>query len=67
MRIFYLERTEDETGISGTGRVVEGIIWTSGKVSMQWLVKPYGRNDYDSLQDMIDVHGHSGKTVIKFE
>ena len=27
MKIFYLKRTEDESGVSGTGRVAQGFIF----------------------------------------
>ena len=32
MKIFYLNRTEDESGISGTGRVAQGFVFDNGKV-----------------------------------
>ena len=32
MKVFYLNRVEDESGISGTGRVAQGFIFDNGKV-----------------------------------
>ena len=31
MKIFYLNRTEDESGVSGTGRVAQGFIFDNGR------------------------------------
>jgi len=33
---FYLNRIKDETGISRTGRVLEGVLTQSGKVFVEW-------------------------------
>ena len=33
MRRFYLQRDEDATGISGTGKVAEGILFSTGWVA----------------------------------
>ena len=35
MKIFYLKRTEDETGVSGTGRVAQGFVFDNGSPSTQ--------------------------------
>jgi len=37
MKIFYLKRVEDESGISGTGRIAQGAIFDNGKVALTWL------------------------------
>jgi len=34
MRTFFLERIEDETGISGTGIVAEGVEFSDGQIAM---------------------------------
>ena len=31
MKMFYLKRGEDESGVSGTGRVAQGFIFDNGK------------------------------------
>jgi hypothetical protein len=36
MRSFEMYREEDETGISGTGKVVEGVIFSSGETVVKW-------------------------------
>ena len=37
MKMFYLKRGEDESGVSGTGRVAQGFIFDNGKVAVTWL------------------------------
>jgi hypothetical protein len=37
MKIFYLKRVEDESGVSGTGRIAQGFIFDNGKVALTWL------------------------------
>lgn len=39
MRTFELHRVEDETGISGTGIVAEGVIFGDGTCAMRWRTK----------------------------
>ena len=38
MKIFYLNRTEDESGISGTGRVAQGFVFDNGRVAVTCLI-----------------------------
>ena len=63
-RRFLLYRKIDETGISGAGVVAEGIQWTCGKCSLCWLTDVSSVAVYDSLDDVIAIHGHGGKTII---
>jgi hypothetical protein len=35
-RLFTLERKTDETGVSGTGRVLDGVIFHTGQVVVCW-------------------------------
>jgi hypothetical protein len=44
MKPFWLERVEDESGVSGVGRVAEGVIFSSGWCAVTWLTEhPKGR------------------------
>lgn len=36
-KLFYLHRVEDDSGISGTGRIAQGVIFDNGKVALTWL------------------------------
>ncbi len=36
MKQFHLVRTEDESGVSGTGYVAEGVIFSNGWCVLRW-------------------------------
>ena len=74
-RRFVLDRDVDETGVSGTGVVAEGIEFSDGVVSLRWLVPPgvpghgfptsvvFHDNGIDSV---VAIPGHNGKTRIRY-
>lgn len=64
MRRFVLNRVEDETGISGTGLVAEGVHFTDGTAVMRWATEVTSFGFYDSMDSLIKIHGHNGKTKI---
>ncbi len=68
MRTFDLYREEDVNGISGTGYVAEGAQFFDGSIAMRWCVpgKPHTTTIYHSVLDVIDIHGHDGRTVVKW-
>jgi hypothetical protein len=66
VRNFVLVRDKDVTGRSGTGIVAEGVVFMDGIVILKWLCEPYALGIYESLEDMISVHGHEGLTHIEY-
>ena len=66
MRRFHFERAEDASGVSGCGRVAEGVIFSNGKVALEWLSAHASTALYDCLADVEYIHGHEGKTKIVF-
>jgi hypothetical protein len=67
MKIFYLNRTEDESGISGTGRVAQGFVFDNGKVAVTWLSEHPSVTIYDNIGEVHAIHGHGGKTELMME
>ena len=67
MKIFYLKRTEDESGVSGTGRIAQGFIFDNGKVALTWLSEHPSVTVYDSIGEVHAIHGHGGKTEVVME
>ena len=67
MKMFYLKRAEDESGVSGTGRVAQGFVFDNGKVAVTWLSEHPSVTVYDSLGEVTAIHGHGGKTEIVME
>lgn len=66
MRRFYLTRDEDVSGVSGTGRVAEGVEWEDGKVSVSWLSRYHIVETIDNIHTCEAVHGHGGKTKVEW-
>ena len=64
MRRFHFNRTEDTSGISGTGRVAEGVLFDNGLISLSWLSLHKCVNIYASYAEMMAVHGHDGDTEL---
>ena len=64
MRLFRLERDEDESGMSGVGVVAMGAEYPSGRCVMEWIVPPFTMGWYQAVQDVETVHGHQGKTRV---
>ena len=67
MKIFYLNRTEDESGVSGTGRIAQGFIFDNGKVCLTWLSEHPSVTVYDNIGEVRAIHGHAGKTELIME
>lgn len=67
MKTFYLVRTEDVHGNSGTGIVAEGIIFDNGMVAMTWLSDIPTVTNFRRIQDVAKLHGHEGKTTVVVE
>jgi hypothetical protein len=66
MKTFILHRKEDETGISGIGDVAEGIQFNSGEVAMKWSTDTSSIAIYKSIEDVITLHGHQGRTEVRW-
>jgi len=64
MKMFYLKRAEDESGVSGTGRVAQGFIFDNGKVAVTWLSEHPSVTVYDNIGEVTAIHGHGGKTEV---
>lgn len=67
-RRFVLDRDEDVTGVSGVGVVAEGVEFSSGVVSLQWVGGwPSSVVHYERGMDSVrHVHGHDGRTRVRF-
>lgn len=62
MRRFYLDRVEDESGVSGTGKVAEGTEFSNGLVALTWRRSLTSMSWFQSIADCMAIHGHEGKT-----
>lgn len=72
MRTFEMVRKEDESGVSGTGKVLEGVVFSDGITVGRWVSdKSPARSTtfYNSFGEFIAIHvapHPTNKTEIKF-
>jgi hypothetical protein len=66
IRRFHFTRTEDVSGVSGTGIVGEGCELTNGKIIFSWLSNLGSVAVYDNVKTFLTVHGHEGKGKIEW-
>jgi len=72
IRSFTVCRQHDETGVSGEGVIIEGVVLGTGQCIVHWLYPPPrgGIAIFDSMTDFIKVHiePHPGnKTIITYQ
>ena len=72
LKTFTVCRQKDESGVSGEGVVIEGVVLATGQCIIHWLYPPPrgGIAIFDSMNDFIKVHiePHPGnKTIITYE
>ncbi len=62
IKTFSMYRPVDETGVSGTGRVLDGIVWDDHSVTVCWLGKISSKTYYKSFKDFETLHIKSHPT-----
>lgn len=67
MRRFRLNRQNDPTGISGTGIVAEGVMFSDGTAALRWCSEFRSTAVYTSMDDVNAIHGHDGATTIEWD
>ena len=72
MRTFTLWREADQSGVSGTGMVLEGALFSTGVVVVHWLTPPPRGSIaiFDSLDQLLAIHVHphpTNRAVVIFD
>lgn len=66
-RVFVLDRHLDVSGVSGTGHVAEGVVWSDGAVALRWPGENATTTTFETGIDGVKaVHGHNGATEVQF-
>ncbi|MEU2402788.1 hypothetical protein ABZ609_00380 [Streptomyces rubiginosohelvolus] len=66
-RHFQLHRDTDVSGVSGTGHVADGVVFSDGHAAVHWLGRwPTTTPHPEGLVSVEGVHGHGGATRIVF-
>jgi len=60
-RRFYFQRCSDISGVSGIGRVLNGVQLPSGKIVVEWRPPTNSICHYNSIHDFEAIHCHKGK------
>ncbi|MFI6679218.1 hypothetical protein [Kribbella sp. NPDC050470] len=63
---FELVRYTDISGVSGTGVVAEGCVFTDGSVALRWHGANPSTAVWPDLDSILAVHGHCGATVVRW-
>ena len=64
-----MQRDVDVSGVSGTGKVAEGIVFSNGWVALTWTNEGPRFSSisiYPDIQTVERIHGHEGKTRIVY-
>jgi hypothetical protein len=67
MRTFIVIRNEDVSGVSGTGRIAEGVEFHDGQVAVSWFGNHHILEVAKDLDTWTAVHGHEGRTTIQWD
>lgn len=67
MKTFHLLRTDDVSGVSGTGIIAEGFVDHNGTCFLSWLTKYQSWGIYPSMETLENIHSHDGKTQVIFD
>ena len=63
---FRLLRKQDETGISGTGHVADGVQFQDGTCALHWRGPLWSTAFYTNHETLMKIHGHGGATVCQW-
>jgi hypothetical protein len=66
VRPFELVRYRDPSGVSGTGVVAEGCVFTDGSVALRWRGNNPATAVWPDLESVLAVHGHHGATEVRW-
>ena len=66
MMRFVLDRFMDVSGTSGTGVVAEGVVFSDGTAVLRWRTDLHSTAIYDTVDDLMAVHGHEGATQLRW-
>ncbi len=58
LRRFYVLRVADPTGVSGTGRIVEGVIFPDGTTVLKWRLPTSSLVVFESFEEFQEIYLH---------
>jgi hypothetical protein len=67
IRRFRLDRQEDPTGVSGTGCVAQGVVFSDGTTVVRWMGDHPTTTTHPSIESVEHIHCHEGRTKIRWQ
>jgi hypothetical protein len=67
MRCFYIDRMVDVSGVSGTGCVAQGVVFSDGTTVVRWLGDMPTTTVHQSIESVEHIHLHGGASRIRWE
>jgi len=67
MRRFRIDRVVDVTGVSGTGCVAQGIVFSDGTAVVRWLGESPTTTIHSSIESVEKIHLHGGASKLRWE
>ena len=67
MKKFYLQRKRDVAGVSVTGRVMEGVILSDGRVCSTWLSATLSMTVHNDIEAARYIHCYNENSVFVFD
>ena len=64
VKTFVLVRHVDRSGVSGTGVVAEGVVFSDGVCALRWRTQDASTAVYPDIETLERIHGHNGDTEI---
>lgn len=65
-RRFVLIRETDPSGVSGIGTVAEGVQFSDGTIALRWRGPHPATAVWNSITNVLAVHGHTGATAARW-
>ena len=62
MEIFRVDRINDESGVSGTGHIIDGVIFDDGTIVIKWRTSMSSIAIYKSFEEFKKIHIDSHPT-----
>lgn len=66
VRRFELHRSQDISGVSGTGVVADGVVWEDGSATIRWRGDRPSVVNWQDVNHAYEIHGHGGATEFVF-
>jgi hypothetical protein len=66
MRRFLVIRNQEVSDIPNSDVIAEGTVFSDGMSVIRWLREPCSMSVFNTVDDVLAVHGHEGKTQLQF-